>query len=116
MSARLEARADSGEGRILLPDSIARGSLVFVRTLVSHPMHTGLFNTPAGEPIAAHFVEEVAVLYGGETVARFRWTSGISRDPFVAFPIRADREAPLHVTWKDNLGGVIEASADVRFS
>jgi sulfur-oxidizing protein SoxZ len=116
MSARVEARAEPGEGRVLLPETIERGSLVHVRTLLSHPMHTGLFNTPEGEPIAAHFVEEVVVRYGDAVIARFRWTSGISRDPFVSFPIRADREAPLRVTWKDNLGGVFEASAEVRFS
>jgi sulfur-oxidizing protein SoxZ len=116
MSARRDARAEPGQGRILLPESIQRGSLVHVRTLLSHPMHTGLFNTPDGEPIAAHFVQDVVVRYGEETIARFRWTSGISRDPFVSFPIRADREAPLRVTWTDNLGGVFEASAEVRFS
>lgn len=106
---------DLGDGRILLPDAIAPGSLVYVRTLLSHPMHTGLFRTAEGEPIAAHFVEAVIVTYGEAEVARFQWTSGISRDPFVTFPLRAEREAPLRITWKDNRGGVYTASADLRF-
>ena len=105
-----------GDARILLPERIERDALIYVRTLISHPMHTGLFRTPAGEPIAAHFVTDVRVAYGGEEVARFAWTSGISADPYVAFPLKASREAPLEITWKDNRGGVYRRTAQVRFA
>jgi len=44
------------------------------------------------------------------------WTSGISRDPIVSFTLRADREAPLTMTWTDNKGGVFTQSADIRFA
>ncbi|MBA2565471.1 MAG: thiosulfate oxidation carrier complex protein SoxZ [Gemmatimonadetes bacterium] len=105
-----------GRARIVLPEKIARDSIVYVRTLVSHPMHTGLFNTPEGAPIAAHWIEDVVVTYGDEEVARFAWTSGISRDPFVTFPLKATREAPLRITWKDNLGATYRQTANLRFS
>ena len=108
--------AGIGEAKILLPQQIAKGSLVYVRTLISHPMDTGFFRTHDGLPIPTHFIQEVSVSYGGEEVARFNWTSGISRDPFLAFPLEATREAPLVITWKDNLGGVFRQSADIRFS
>jgi len=107
--------AGVGDAKILLPDAIKRGSLVHVRALISHPMDTGLFRTSAGEPIPAYFIKEVSVAYGDEQVARFEWTSGISRDPYVAFPIRATREAPLTITWKDNKGGVYTRTEQVRF-
>ena len=83
-----------GEARIVVPPSAAAGSVIYVRALVSHPMHTGLFRDAAGVPIAAWFIREVVVSYGDEEVARFEWTSGISRDPFVTFPLRATRTAP----------------------
>jgi sulfur-oxidizing protein SoxZ len=105
-----------GEAKILLPKSIVRDSLIYVRTLISHPMDTGFFKDREGKPIPAHFISEVTVAYGGEEVARFSWTSGISRDPFLTFPLTATREAPLVITWKDNQGGVYRQSADVKFS
>ena len=107
---------DVGDAKILLPDAIKRDSVVHVRALLSHPMHTGLFRTAQGEPIPAYFVKDVTVTYGDEQVARFEWTSGISRDPYVAFPLRATREAPLTITWTDNKGGVYRQTAQITFA
>jgi sulfur-oxidizing protein SoxZ len=109
-------RDDTGQGKILLPARITRNAVINVRALLSHPMLTGMSRDSAGIPIPAYFVNEVEVTYGGERVAHFEWTSGISRDPFVGFSLRASREAPLTVTWKDNKGGVYTQSADVKFT
>ena len=105
-----------GEAKILLPPSVSRDSVIYVRALLSHPMHTGLFRDAEGNPIPAHFVKDVVVTYGGEEIARFEWTSGVSRDPFVTFPLKATREAPLKITWKDNKGGVFHETAEIKFT
>lgn len=109
-------RDDTGEGKILLPATIRRNAVINVRALLSHPMLTGMGRDQAGIPIPAYYVNDVVVTYGGERVAHFEWTSGISRDPFVGFSLLASREAALTVTWKDNKGGVYTQSADVKFS
>jgi sulfur-oxidizing protein SoxZ len=108
-------RRDVGAARILIPTTIRRGDVIDVRALVEHPMATGLFRDPDGNPIPAYFINDVTVTYGDREVAHFAWTSGISRDPFVEFPLVADREAPLTITWKDNKGGVFGQSVDIRF-
>ncbi|HEU4643793.1 MAG TPA: thiosulfate oxidation carrier complex protein SoxZ [Gemmatimonadaceae bacterium] len=105
-----------GDPRILLPGTITRGAVIHVRALISHPMLTGLSRDAQGRAIPAHFIDSVTVEYGGEQVARFEWTSGISRDPYVAFPLRATREAPLSITWKDNTGSTFRQTVDVRFT
>lgn len=105
-----------GDARIRLPDRIARGDIITVNSIVSHPMDTGFFRTKDGDPMPAYFISEVVITYGGDEVARFEWTSGISRDPVVSFTLRADREAPLAITWKDNRGGVYSQSANVTFT
>jgi sulfur-oxidizing protein SoxZ len=107
---------DIGQGKIILPAKIARNAVINIRALLSHPMLTGMSRDQAGVPIPAYFVNEVEVTYGGERVAHFEWSSGISRDPFVGFSLRASKEAPVTVTWKDNKGGVYTTSADVRFT
>ena len=105
-----------GDARIRLPDRIARGDIIMVNSIVSHPMDTGFFRTKDGNPIPAYFIDEVVITYGGDEIARFEWTSGISRDPVVSFTLRADREAPLAITWKDNKGGVYSQSANITFT
>ena len=106
----------TGEARIRVPDRIAKGEVIAVNAIVSHPMDTGFFRTKDGNPIPAYFIKEVAITYGGDEVARFEWTSGISRDPVVSFTLRADREAPLAMSWKDNRGGVYTQSVNIAFT
>jgi sulfur-oxidizing protein SoxZ len=104
-----------GEARIRLPDRIAKGDLITVNAIVQHPMDTGFFRTADGQPIPAYFIRDVVVTYAGEQVARFEWTSGVSRDPIVSFTLRADKEGPLTMVWTDNKGGVYRQTATVAF-
>jgi sulfur-oxidizing protein SoxZ len=105
-----------GDARIRVPDRISRGEVIQVNAIISHPMDTGFFRTAEGRPIPAYFISSVVVTYGSEEIARFDWTSGISRDPVVSFTLRADREAPLTMVWTDNKGGSFKRSVDIAFT
>jgi sulfur-oxidizing protein SoxZ len=105
-----------GEARIRIPDRIAQGDLIIVNAIVSHPMDTGFFRAADGRPIPAFFIKDVVVTYGGEQVARFEWTSGVSKDPVVSFTLKADKEGPLTMVWTDNKGGVYRQTANVAFA
>jgi len=109
-------RYGTGEARIRVPAQIQKGDLITVHSIVSHPMDTGFFRTRDGDPIPAYFIKDVVVTYGDREVARFEWTSGVSRDPVVTFTLRADREAPLTMVWTDNKGGVYRQSTAIAFA
>lgn len=105
-----------GDARIRIPDRITRGDLIIVNAIVVHPMDTGFFRTAEGQPIPAYFIKDVVVTYGEEQVARFEWTSGVSKDPIVTFTLRADKEAPLSMVWTDTKGGVYRQSVKIAFA
>jgi sulfur-oxidizing protein SoxZ len=105
-----------GDARIRIPDRIARGELITVNAIVAHPMDTGFFRSAEGQPIPAFFIKDVVVTYGDEQVARFEWTSGVSKDPIVSFTLKADREAPLTMAWTDTKGGVYKQSVNIAFA
>lgn len=105
-----------GDARIRIPSRISRGDLITVNAIVSHPMDTGFFRTADGQPIPAYFIRDVVVTYGEEQVARFEWTSGVSKDPIVSFTLTADKEAPLTMVWTDSKGGVYKQSVNVAFA
>ncbi|HEY7638055.1 MAG TPA: thiosulfate oxidation carrier complex protein SoxZ [Gemmatimonadales bacterium] len=105
-----------GDARIRVPDRINRGDLILVNAIISHPMDTGFFRTAEGKPIPAYFISSVVITYGSDEIARFDWTSGISRDPVVSFTLRADREAPLTMVWTDNKGGSYKQSVNIAFT
>ncbi|HEX2249894.1 MAG TPA: thiosulfate oxidation carrier complex protein SoxZ [Gemmatimonadales bacterium] len=106
---------DIGEARIRVPSRITRGDLITVNAIISHPMDTGFFRTAEGAPIPAYFIKDVVVTYGNEEIARFEWTSGISRDPLVSFTLKAEKEAPLSMVWTDNKGAVFKQSVNISF-
>ena len=106
----------TGDPRILLPPHITRDAVIYVRALVAHPMYTGMSRAQDGALIPEYYIDHVTVHYGDQEVARFTWTSGISRDPYVAFPLRATREAPLTIRWTDTRGLVYTQTADGRFT
>ena len=106
---------DIGEARIRIPSRIAQGDLITVNAIISHPMDTGFFRTVDGVPIPAYFIRDVVVTYGNQEVARFEWTSGISRDPLVSFTLKAEKEAPLTMLWTDNKGAVFKQSVNISF-
>ena len=105
-----------GDARIRILDRITRGDLITVNAIVVHPMDTGFFRTADGQPIPAYFIKDVLITYGDEQVARFAWTSGVSKDPIVSFTLTADREAPLTMVWTDNKGGVYRQSVNIGFA
>jgi sulfur-oxidizing protein SoxZ len=105
-----------GEARIKVPDRITRGDVIVVNSIISHPMDTGFFRNAEGDAIPAYFIKEVVVTYGEQEVARFEWTSGISRDPVVSFTVKADKEAPLTMVWTDNKGAAFKQSVGISFA
>jgi sulfur-oxidizing protein SoxZ len=105
-----------GEARIKVPNRITRGEVIIVNSIISHPMDTGFFRNAEGDPIPAYFIKEVVVTYGEQEVARFEWTSGISRDPVVSFTVKADKEAPLTMVWTDNKGAAFKQSVGISFA
>jgi sulfur-oxidizing protein SoxZ len=104
-----------GEARIKVPDQIKRGQMITVNSIISHPMDTGFFRTAEGTPIPAFFIKDVVVTYGSREVARFMWTSGISRNPVVSFTLQVDREGPLTMVWTDNHGSIFKQSINISF-
>ena len=107
---------ETGKGKIVLPPRIAKGDVIRVQTIVQHPMDTGFFRDANADIIPPYFIREVIVEYAGAQVARFEWTSGISRDPMVIFTLKADQEGPLTMTYKDNRGATYQTSAEIAFA
>ncbi len=105
-----------GEARFKVPERISQGDLITVNSIVSHPMDTGFFRNADGDPIPAYFIKQVVVTYGGDEVARFEWTSGMSRDPMVSFTLKAEKEAPLTMVWTDNKGATFKQSVNIGFA
>lgn len=94
---------------------VPKGEIVQFKTLIKHPMESGLRkNKETGEKIPAYNIESVVVEYGGKTVLSSIWTGAISKNPYFSFSLKANATGDVHVTWKDNKGGEFKAKAKLK--
>ncbi len=100
--------------RLRLPASAARGEVIEIKTLLSHPMESGHRLDGEGNPIPRLIVETMVATFNGAEVFRAEWSSGIAANPYQAFMLRVDEPGELEVTWSDEAGHVWREQARIE--
>ncbi len=103
-----------GRIKIRVPHSIARGQVIPVEVLVTHPMETGLRKGKDGKVIPAYFINNVDIYYGSDRITHCDWTIAVSANPFMTFYVKAEKAAPIKIVYKDNKGGVYEQAVQIN--
>ncbi|GGD41939.1 hypothetical protein GCM10011358_27280 [Sinisalibacter lacisalsi] len=100
--------------RISTPDQVAPGEIFTVRTIINHPMETGLRYNSSGLLIPVRIVERFSCRIGGEEVFGAKLEPAIASNPYLAFKLRLDESADLEFEWLDTTGEVYRRSARVE--
>lgn len=83
----------------------ASGDITDVKSLIKHPMETGLRKNKAGKIIPAHFIEQVTAELNGKQVLLANWSIGISQNPYLSFKVKGGKAGDtLKLSWVDNKG------------
>jgi sulfur-oxidizing protein SoxZ len=92
------------------------GGVTTVKTLMSHPMETGLRkNSKTGKMIPAHHITEVTAEHNGNVVMTANWGGGISKNPYMSFKFRgAAAGDKIKISWVDNMGESDSAEAPIK--
>ena len=90
--------------RLRVPAKAARGEIVEIKTLISHPMESGHRLAADGSPVPRLIIETMLARYNGREVFRATWSSGVSANPYQAFMLRVDEPGELEVVWADEAG------------
>jgi len=82
------------------------GAVTTVKALISHPMDTGLIkDKKTGQPIPAHFIQEVKCEHNGTTVLTALWGPPVSKNPYLSFKFSGAKAGEtLKLSWVDNQG------------
>ena len=94
----------------------AKGDITTVKTLMSHPMETGLRkDSKTGEKIPAHHITEVTGEHNGNVVMTANWGVAISKNPYMSFKFKgAAAGDTIKISWVDNMGKGDSAEAQVK--
>ncbi|MGY6547774.1 MAG: thiosulfate oxidation carrier complex protein SoxZ [Roseinatronobacter sp.] len=97
--------------RIRLPRSAREGEEIEIRTLIDHPMVTGV-SSPQPRDMLARFEATM----NGETVLAYDFANGSAANPSLTFFVRAAAPGEFNFTWTHEDGRVFSAAETVRMT
>ena len=100
--------------RISVPSRAARGDVITIKTLVSHPMETGFRRDALGSRIPRNILTEFECLLDGEPVFRAHFHAAVAANPYLAFHLRAQRSGTLLFRWVDQQGQETVATRELE--
>ncbi len=94
----------------------AKGDAVTVKSLISHPMETGLRkDKKTGKVIPAHFIQEVIAEHNGKNRLTAYWGGTVSKNPYLSFKFKGGKKGDtVKLSWTDNKGGSDSAEAKIK--
>ncbi len=92
-----------------------KGDLVEVKSLIKHPMETGLRkDKKTKEKIPSNFINEVIVEANGKQVISCDWGGAISKNPYLSFSYKGAAGDKVKLSWASNTGESDSAETTVK--
>lgn len=98
--------------RIRVPRSVRAGEVFEVRTLIEHPMETGL-RQDGGRVVPRDVLNRLTVRVNGEVALQAELRNGTSANPYHVFFLKLDRTSELDFSWTDERGRTARATSRV---
>ena len=89
---------------INMPKTVPAGTVVEIKTLISHPMETGFRTGPDGALIPRDIIHRFTCTYNGEEVFSADLFPAITANPFITFTTVATESGELALSWTDDKG------------
>jgi sulfur-oxidizing protein SoxZ len=89
-----------------IPETAARGEVVEIKVLISHPMETGFRPGMDGRLIPRDIIRSLRCDYDGVTVFEAELHPAIAANPFFVFHLRADVSGEIVLVWTDEQGNL----------
>jgi len=89
-----------------VPSAAASGEVFSVKTLISHPMETGLRHDDQGNVIPRKIVNKFICRHNGVVVFSVDLHEAMAANPFIEFYLRATESGRLEFVWEEDGGGV----------
>lgn len=91
--------------RLSFAGAIRPGNTIEARWIVGHPMETGFRLDDSGRRIERNVITQVRVLLAGKLILDIETGSGMSANPYLAFPVQVPADGgTLSVQWQDDAG------------
>jgi sulfur-oxidizing protein SoxZ len=96
------------------PARASRGSVIEIKTLMSHVMETGFRFTQTGQAVPRDIVTDFTATYNGEEIFRARLYPAIAANPFISFCTVATETGTIELKWTGDNG--FSATEQIRIT
>ena len=96
-----------------VPKTAARGDIIEIKVLISHPMETGYRPGADGRVVPRDIIRRFTCSYNDEEVFRAELFPAISANPFLVFTTVATESGTLTFTWTGDNGFAQTESATI---
>lgn len=101
------------KARIKIPETAAKGETFEVKTLVLHPMESGLRRDQDGNLVPRKILNHFTCTFNGEVVFDADLEPGIAANPYLTFFARVEEDGVFEFVWTDDDGSVITETAPI---
>jgi sulfur-oxidizing protein SoxZ len=98
---------------INVPPTARRGSVIQIKTLISHVMEPGFRPGPDGKLIPRDIITQMTCRYNGEEVFRADMYPAVAANPFISFHTIATESGKIEFAWTGDNGFSETASANI---
>jgi len=99
--------------RVKVPKTATVGEIVEIKTLISHPMHSGRAVDGDGNIIPRQIINRFTVTFNGEPVMVVDLKPSVSANPFFTFPFLAKESGKFDFVWVEDGGKEYKKSAKI---
>jgi sulfur-oxidizing protein SoxZ len=95
--------------RIKLPSSAKKGEVIEIKTLIAHPMETGLRKDADGKAIPRKIINKFTCEFNGKPVFSADIEPAVAANPYMQFTAKVNESGTFRFTWVDDDGTVTTA-------
>jgi len=99
--------------RLKLPKEAKKGEIIQIKSLVQHPMETGLRKDASGNVIPRKIINKFTCTFNGKPVFSADLDPAIAANPYLQFTARVDESGTFKFAWVDDDGTVTTAEETV---
>ncbi len=100
--------------RIKLPSEARKGEVIEIKTLIAHPMETGLRKDSDGKLIPRKIINKFTCDFNGRPVFSVDLEPGIAANPYLRFTALVEESGAFRFAWFDDDGTVITADEEIK--
>lgn len=101
--------------RVKVPRKAAAGDVVTIKTLISHPMETGLRkDRKTGELIPRKIINRFVASFEGDEVVNVAIDPAVSANPYFEFEMKVPGAGTVRFEWTDDDGTVYDIEKKIK--